>query len=53
MANLTAEERKRRLAERLKNGEKVIVNSSGKVETPQEAAFETQPTMEPPEGKMA
>ena len=46
-------DRKRKLADKLLRGERVVVNSSGRVETVEEAKRDGEPTMTVPEGVMA
>lgn len=50
---MTEQERKRRLAESLRRGERVMVSSSGRVETLEEATESSESTIRVPQGKMA
>lgn len=51
--NLSEQERKRRLAESLLKGERVVVNSSGTVETTEEARENDDQFIGVPQAKMA
>lgn len=53
MSELTEQERKKRLAESLLRGERVVVNSSGNVETMEEARKNEDTIISVPQGKMA
>lgn len=53
MSTMTEQERKKRLAESLLRGERTVVNSSGRVETVEEARENDEPTISVPQGKMA
>lgn len=53
MSDMTEQERKRRLAESLRRGERVMVSSSGRVETPEEAMESQESRISVPQGKMA
>lgn len=53
MSDMTEQERKKRLAESLLRGERTVVNSSGRVETAEEARENSEQTITVPQGKMA
>lgn len=53
MGELSEQERKKRLAESLLRGERTVVNSSGRIETTEEAREDSSPTISVPQGKMA
>ena len=53
MSDMTEQERKKRLAESLRRGERVMVSSSGQVETPEEATERLESTISVPQAKMA
>ena len=53
MSDMTEQERKKRLAESLRRGERVMVSSSGQVETPEEATESLESTISVPQAKMA
>lgn len=53
MSDMTEQERKKRLAESLRCGERVMVSSSGQVETPEEATESLESTISVPQAKMA
>lgn len=53
MSDMTAQERKKKLAESLLRGEKTVVNSRGCVESAEEARDDERPTISIPQGKMA
>lgn len=53
MNEMTEQERKKMLAESLLRGERTVVNSSGHVETTEEASRNSDQTITVPQGKMA
>lgn len=53
MDNVTEQERKKRLAESLLRGERVVVNSGGQIETVEEARNRGDSIINVPEAKLA
>lgn len=53
MNEMTEKERKKRLADSLMRGERVFVDSTGRVETENEANERDEQTIRVPQGKMA